>query len=144
MLALIRELPKERNVTVLLSSHLLYQVQEICDRVGIFVRGKLVAHGPVQELASRLARVGVIIEVGTDGWEAEGAVRGVAGVKGVEQEGEIFVVSAERDIRYDIAKALTDRGLQLWHLRKRGEELDDIYRQYFTGEAPLEEGNGRT
>jgi ABC-2 type transport system ATP-binding protein len=142
MLDLIRDLPKERQVTVLLSSHLLYQVQAICDRVGIFVAGKLVAHGPVRELAARLAKVGTIIEVGTDGWESEEALRGVTGVQSVEREGEILVVSAERDVRYDIAKALTERGLQLWHLRKRGEELDDVYRQYFAGEVPAE-GNGR-
>jgi ABC-2 type transport system ATP-binding protein len=139
MLDLIRLLPKEKQVTVLLSSHLLYQVQAICDRVGIFVGGKLVAHGPLKELASRLARVGTVIEVGTDGWEAEGALRSIPGVQQVDREGEIFVVSAERDVRYDIAKALADRGLQLWHLRKRGEELDDIYHQYFSGEA-----NGRS
>ena len=139
MLDLIRSLPKEKQVTVLLSSHLLYQVQAICDRVGIFVGGKLVAHGPLKELASRLARVGTVIEVGADGWEAEEALRSIPGVQRVDREGEILVVSAERDVRYDIAKALGDRGSQLWHLRKRGEELDDIYRQYFSGET-----NGRS
>jgi ABC-2 type transport system ATP-binding protein len=41
---------KSRGITVLLSSHLLGQVQEICDRVGILANGVLVREGPLQEL----------------------------------------------------------------------------------------------
>lgn len=131
ILELIRSLPKEGDVTVLLSSHLLYQVQAICDRVGIFYKGKLIAHGPLRELAARLTTTGIVIEVGATGWEAEGALRSIPGVKRIDREGEILVVDAERDVRYDISKVLTARGISLWHLRKRGEELDEIYRQYF-------------
>lgn len=54
MLALIRQLRDEQAVTVLLSSHLLHQVQEVCDRVGIFVDGRLRAAGSVDELADHL------------------------------------------------------------------------------------------
>ena len=46
---LIREL-KQRGITVILSSHLLEQVQEVCDRVGIIFRGNLVREGPLEEL----------------------------------------------------------------------------------------------
>lgn len=131
ILDLIKSLPKEREVTVLLSSHLLYQVQAICDRVGIFYQGKLIAHGPLRELAARLTSAGISIEVGASGWEAEGALRSIPGITRVEREGEILVVNAEGDVRFDISKVLTERGISLWHLRKRGEELDEIYRQYF-------------
>ncbi len=51
MLDLIRSLSREKNITVFLSSHLLDQVQRICDRVGIMIKGHLVAVGPIQELA---------------------------------------------------------------------------------------------
>jgi ABC-2 type transport system ATP-binding protein len=54
MLALIRGLVVQRNLGVLLSSHLLEQVERLCDRIGIFWRGRLVAEGTVAEL-SRLA-----------------------------------------------------------------------------------------
>jgi len=53
MLALIRRLTDERGLAVLLSSHLLAQVERLCDRVGIFSRGRLVAEGSVAELAER-------------------------------------------------------------------------------------------
>jgi ABC-2 type transport system ATP-binding protein len=51
MLDLICSLSREKNITVFLSSHLLDQVQRICDRVGIMIKGNLVAVGPIQELA---------------------------------------------------------------------------------------------
>lgn len=53
LLALIRRLVAERAIGVLLSSHLLGQVERLCDRVGIFARGRLVAEGTVAELARR-------------------------------------------------------------------------------------------
>ena len=51
MLDLIRSLSREKNITVFFSSHVLEQDQRISDRVGIMVKGSLVAVGPIEELA---------------------------------------------------------------------------------------------
>jgi ABC-2 type transport system ATP-binding protein len=48
---LIRRLSREQRMTILLSSHQLHQVQKICDRVGIMIRGRMVASGPIEQLA---------------------------------------------------------------------------------------------
>lgn len=53
---------KKRGVTVLLSSHLLEQVQEICDRVGILSRGELVREGPLDELIAIEDRTEIVLE----------------------------------------------------------------------------------
>jgi ABC-2 type transport system ATP-binding protein len=53
MLDLIHSLSREENITIFLSSHLLDQVQRICDRIGIMIKGNLVALGPIQELARK-------------------------------------------------------------------------------------------
>ena len=53
MLDLIHSLSREKKITVFLSSHLLDQVQRICDRVGIMIKGNLVAVGPIEELAEK-------------------------------------------------------------------------------------------
>jgi ABC-2 type transport system ATP-binding protein len=50
MLELIEDLAKKDGKTVIVSSHLLYQIQKICTRVGIFYKGKLVAQGSIEEL----------------------------------------------------------------------------------------------
>ncbi len=53
MLDLIHSLSREKNITIFLSSHLLDQVQRICDRVGIMIKGDLVAMGSIDELAKK-------------------------------------------------------------------------------------------
>jgi len=53
---------KERGMTVLLTSHLLEQVQEVCDRVGIMARGKLLREGTLDELTSVESQTQFIVE----------------------------------------------------------------------------------
>ncbi len=62
LLALIRSLVAERGVGVLLSSHLLSQVERLCDRVGIFWRGRLLAEGTVGEVAERAGDPGLDLD----------------------------------------------------------------------------------
>lgn len=57
---------KSRGITVLLSSHLLGQVQEICDRVGILANGVLVREGALRELLGRANQRRLVIEGGSD------------------------------------------------------------------------------
>ena len=66
LLLLLRRLVAERSLTVLLSSHILGQVQSLCDRVGFFAAGRMVAAGPLDELAGGADR-NVELEVGIDG-----------------------------------------------------------------------------
>lgn len=58
---------KSRGITVLLSSHLLAQVQEICDRVGILAQGRLVLEGPVEELLAIDNQTELILENASPG-----------------------------------------------------------------------------
>lgn len=51
IMELIQRLAREQGMTILLSSHQLHQVQRTCDRVGIMLRGRLVADGPIDQLA---------------------------------------------------------------------------------------------
>jgi ABC-2 type transport system ATP-binding protein len=62
LLELIRRLTAERGLAVLLSSHLLGQVERLCDRVGIFSRGRLIAEGTVAELADRSGAHGLPLD----------------------------------------------------------------------------------
>jgi len=63
ILDLLRGLVRERGLAVLLSSHLLAQVQSVCDRVGIFAAGKLIGIGTVPELAEQFGEESARVEV---------------------------------------------------------------------------------
>ncbi len=66
-LILIAELRNEHGISILFSSHNLQHVQKVCDRIGIFSRGKLLAAGNIQSLSDKLFTQGMyLIEVGTE------------------------------------------------------------------------------
>ena len=135
ILALVRRLSDERSVTVLLSSHLLHQVEQVCDRIGIFLRGRLVALGTMEKLAAALEDRWAV-EVGVEGGMTPDLVailERVPGVNGVERDGELAVLAADHDVRPAVVDALLDAGHPPVHLRRRGADLDAIYHRYFTG-----------
>jgi ABC-2 type transport system ATP-binding protein len=140
VLALVRELADE-GAAILLASHLLHQVQQVCDRVGIFVSGKLVASGTTQKLAAQAASGSIDIEViaAPPLDVVRAAALKVAGVTNVvtdSRDKEMLVVTANRDVRSEVARALVEAGHPPYHLRRRGDELDEIYRRYFAANEP--------
>ena len=66
ILDLLRALVHERGLAILLSSHLLTQVQSVCDRIGIFASGRMVGQGTVDELASTFGDGAATVEVGLE------------------------------------------------------------------------------
>jgi ABC-2 type transport system ATP-binding protein len=58
MIELIQSLCREKKMTILLSSHMLHQVQKICHRIGIMIKGRMVAQGEMDHLAKEKFGVG--------------------------------------------------------------------------------------
>jgi ABC-2 type transport system ATP-binding protein len=134
LLALLRRLVREHDLTVLLSSHILGQVQSLCDRVGFFSAGKLIAAGPLAELAAGSDQA-VQLEVAIEGSPSaiDAVARSVPGVTAVEpdaKEERLRIVSASRDVAAALAGALSAEGLTLTHLRRRGTDLMELYRKF--------------
>ncbi|MBC7326403.1 MAG: ABC transporter ATP-binding protein, partial [Moorella sp. (in: Bacteria)] len=141
LLDLIIRLAREGKKTVLISSHLLHQVQEICDRVGIFVGGRLLAAGPVAQLGHQVMAgrpQAIELQAEPDDGHLTDILQGLPGVEVVMRKGPYIRLECARgvDVRRQIASYLTSRGITLLYLRTRGFDLDDIYRQYFQGESP--------
>ena len=120
---------KAEGITVLLSSHLLHQVQEICDRVGLFHKGRLALLGRVEELAARVLGGGyeILVEASPGLKEAFQAVEGVGRV---EAEGGRYRVLATRDVRAELAQISAAQG-ELLALALRRPSLDEVYAHYF-------------
>jgi ABC-2 type transport system ATP-binding protein len=138
LLDLIVELSQEKGLTVLLSSHHLHQVQQICSRVGLFVQGKLLASGSVEELASELiSKHPVQIEARISPYptkpaELEKELRRVDGVDEVQLLSDgLLYFGCSKDSSAQVAQALIEAGASLHHLSKKTYGLDDIYQRYF-------------
>jgi ABC-2 type transport system ATP-binding protein len=138
VLELVEDLAAE-GVTVLLASHLLQQVQQTCHRIGIFVGGGMVASGTVDELAAELGTGRIELEVGVAGGDPQAVLGDMATVTSVEPDPAggpgRWRVTARRDDRAAIAGRLAEAGLGLTHLRRRGDDLDDVYLRYFSAET---------
>jgi ABC-2 type transport system ATP-binding protein len=155
ILDLLRSLVSERGLAVLLSSHLLAQVQSVCDRVGIFAAGKLIGIGTVPELASQFGEESARIEVGFEGVDADAhastakvlrSIKGVSEVRPPERTGEPFTLltqprGATGAVREAILSTAASRGLRLSSIREVVPSLDDIYRRalHLRGLAPRKE-----
>ena len=132
ILDLIAAMARDERIAVLLCSHQLQQVQRICHRVAIIVKGKTIAEGPISKLAEQLAGGLRVVEVQTEpaGAGLAERLKAIPGVIGVEFEGPLALVRATRDVRPDIAAAVA-RDLSLLHLRERDFGLEEIYLRYF-------------
>jgi ABC-2 type transport system ATP-binding protein len=134
-LDLIREL-KAEGTTVLLSSHLLDQVQRICDRVALFQSGRIVLMGSVAELSVQVLGAGFVVEVEAEGTGIARRLATIAGVTNVETLAEDrFRMTAERDVRPDAARAVVAVNGSLRRLSVDEPSLEAIYARYFQGRA---------
>lgn len=145
-LDLIVQLSKAEGLTVLLSSHHLHQMQQLCDRVGLFVSGKLLAEGNIQTLSQKLfSNQPFIIEAGFSPGTANGVPSGpiaarlqkslqtIDGVTTIQIKNEIFHIGCSRDATADVARVIVESGAGLNYLQKKEYGLDDIYHHYFEG-----------
>jgi len=119
---LIVSLSREQGITVLFCSHHLHQVQQVCDRVGIFVKGRLIAEGKIETLSKNLfAGTPYIIEVGlgdisggkSDNLSAEKIrelLKDVDGITNVELKNGRFVIESLRDATTDISRKIVEAG----------------------------------
>jgi ABC-2 type transport system ATP-binding protein len=133
-LDLIGQLKRE-NVTVLLSSHLLDQVQRMCDRVALFQAGRIVLLGTVPELARQVLGGGFVVEVEGSvpaGTELEQRLAAIAGVTGVERVSEDrYRLTADRDVRPEAARAVVAANGALRRLSVEEPSLEAIYTRFF-------------
>ncbi len=134
LLNLVERLRTEQGVTVLLSSHLLHQVEQVCDRIGIFVRGRLVASGTIDDLAADVEDRWNFTIGATGLHNIESTLRSVAGVRQVGRHEGRWTVTADHDVRAALQWAVFDGGGSLTHLSREGADLDAIYHRYFRGD----------
>jgi len=134
ILELITGLSRERGLTVLLSSHMLHQVQQMCHRVGIIVKGKLIAQGEVNQLGSAIFKErqwNFLLEVAGQPNGLESDLRALQGVAEIEPRAHGWFLRCSRDVRPELLSLVSKKGLSLLQLRSEDATLEDIYLKYF-------------
>ncbi len=126
MLALIRDLGHNKGVNLILSSHLLPDVEFTCDRVVVMDKGRVVADGPIEELKGPSGRVfEVRAKAGTDRLIAALKAAGMECHATDEDVMRVFV--PEGFSSRDLFRAAAQEGIQLRHVRPSVPTLEDVF-----------------
>jgi ABC-2 type transport system ATP-binding protein len=139
--SLIRRVGETR--TVILSTHILSEVQVTCDRVVIIHQGRLVADGPTEDVIARTTGHRVSLGLAPGKVQAAdaviieelGAIAGISRVQAVAPDGDIrrFTVHAERDVRRELFRWAVARGHELVELAGEKSNLEEVFRRLTEG-----------
>jgi ABC-2 type transport system ATP-binding protein len=131
MRQILRE-ENERGATVFFSSHILEQVEAVCDRVGILQDGELVAVDTIEGLRASLGG-GTKLVITLDRLD-DGVIERVRGVDGVEtavaREDSTVEVTCTNDAKMDILVELHDAGVDVVNFRTEEASLEDMFIEY--------------
>ena len=137
---LIKTLGEDR--TVLLSTHVMQEVETTCERVLLINEGRLLANSPVQELLRR-ARGMRTVFVEVEGSEVESGLKGLANVESVERHKPVdgrkrytVSVAGDEDARPHIFRMAKQKDWVLWELREETARLEDVFYSLTTEQAP--------
>ena len=122
MRALIRRLG-DSGRTVILSSHMLGEVQQICDRIGVIDHGRMITEGTVDELRGGIELVIAASPIDT----AMSCIRDLTGVELLRTDHGRLYLEAEERRTADINHALVTAGVAVTEIRREERELEDVF-----------------
>jgi ABC-2 type transport system ATP-binding protein len=133
---------KREGVTVLITSHLLDQVQRLCDRVALFRGGRILVMGTVPELARQVLGAGFVVDVeaaAAPGKDLAVRLGAIPGVTTVQQTGEVtYRLTADHDVRAEAARAVVAADGALTRLSVDNPSLDSIYTRFFEKQTAVD------
>jgi ABC-2 type transport system ATP-binding protein len=121
----------DRGATVFFSSHVLGQVEAVCDRVGIMREGRLIAEDSVEGLREA-AGGDATLRITTTGLTdaAVEAAQDVSGVTAVARDGDRLTVTCESDAKTRVLTALDEAGASVENFETESASLEDLFLAY--------------
>ena len=149
-LSLIRQLSHQQGITVLLSSHHLHQVQQVCDRVGIFVGGQLLAEGNIDHLSRNLfAEDAFVVTISLKDslppdWEGKQALLNLEAVKKVTIQENTIEISCTENCTPELVRFFVKNELDVMSVQKKAYGLEEIYQRYFENNVNENASDGKS
>ncbi|HJW14288.1 MAG TPA: ABC transporter ATP-binding protein [Thermoanaerobaculia bacterium] len=131
---LVRLLASERGIAVFVSSHLLSEVEQMCDRVTIIHRGRALATGPVRELLDRSASGGTRWRVRPAARAAE-LLAPFAAEPPLAEDEETVSARIPKDRIPGAVAALSREGIEIYSVEPRGSSLEEVFLEVTGGET---------
>jgi ABC-2 type transport system ATP-binding protein len=131
------KLNKERGLTIFLSSHLLYEVQQTCQKVIIIRRGKIVAADTIENLSNNLGsneKKVIEFELTKINSDLIRKINEIDGVTSVEQENHKLYVSMEKGNSREVSETITKHGSTILLMMPRKHSLEEIFLDFYREE----------
>jgi ABC-2 type transport system ATP-binding protein len=149
-LQLIRQLSRQQGITVLLSSHHLHQVQQVCDRVGIFVGGRLLADGDIHQLSRNLfSEESYLVTISVRDLlpaspEWESTLLKMEAIKKLTISGNTVDISCSKNITPELVRFFVEKGLDIMGVYQKEYGLEEIYQRYFDNHLTENASHGKS
>jgi ABC-type multidrug transport system ATPase subunit len=122
---------KKKGTTIFVSSHILSEIQEICDRVGIINKGILVAEDTVEGLSKKLnLKPQITVTIDSLSKKIENAVKRLSGVKSVKTQENTLEIICDGAIKAKVILAITNAGGNIQNLQTKEPSLEDVFMRY--------------
>ncbi|MGI8925088.1 MAG: ABC transporter ATP-binding protein [Tepidiformaceae bacterium] len=131
MLDLVRRTGREFGISILMSSHLLGEIERVCDHLVIIENGRLVQSAPITTFTARTQVLAVEVDSGAAALAGHLRGRGLT----VQEEGRLLLVAIEDEGPYDLIRdSIVDLGLGLVRLEERRATLEDLFQPARAGQ----------
>lgn len=122
---------KKKGTTIFVSSHILSEIQEICDRVGIINKGVLVAQDTVEGLSKKLnLKPQITVTLEAMSTKIQNAVKKLPGVNNVTTQGNTLEIICEGAMKAKVILAITNAGGNIQNLQTKEPSLEDVFMRY--------------
>jgi len=127
---LLRELALERHMAIFVSSHLLAEVELMCDRVAIIHRGRLLREGTVRDLIASRGEMELRVD-------DPGRVAAILAVRGVSYrlEGNLVVAAIDEDEAPPLVADIVRDGVAVFHVQRKLHTLEELFLEATGGET---------
>jgi len=134
-----------RGATVFFSSHVLGQVEAVCDRVGILHEGELVTEDSIEGLREASDNEATLILTVDDATDNDlDPIRRLDGVSGAAVDGTMVTVSCESSTKTEVISTLGEAGIEIRDIETESTSLEELFLSHTDGEGVVEREDGGT
>jgi ABC-2 type transport system ATP-binding protein len=132
-LDLISRVAKENNMTIVMSSHQLSQVERICSHVGMISKGRLLAEGSIEQLGKKAGggKFAIEIQLAEITQDIVDAIKSVRGVLNINRGENTLNIVCTDDLRREISRVISDKNGLITQMKLQSYGLEDIYMKVF-------------
>lgn len=135
---LLIKLNKEQGLTILLSSHLLHEIQQTCQKVSIIRKGHLIASDTIENLSSTLGgeeTSTIEFELTETPTDLLSEIQSIDGISSVNLENGKLYVSMDKNVARDVSETITKHKSTILLMKPRERSLEEIFLKYYEKEG---------